>query len=128
MRHAIPVAANLTTPFARHTSLQYDGAFTYMINKGLASSSQYPYVALKSICPATLTPVSRLASFRKLPSNNPGAMVQALQNGPIAVAVTVDNSCEPGCGECCHHLPPCQMDSMRVAQAICGMPPACHHA
>ena len=58
---------------------------------GLTSANIYPYVAMKSSCPANLTPVSRLASYKALPAKNPAAMLQALKSGPIAVAVTVDN-------------------------------------
>jgi hypothetical protein len=41
-------------------------------------------------CPANVNITSKLASFTALPSNNEAALLQALQNGPIAVSVTVD--------------------------------------
>ena len=76
---------------------RYEGAFTYMINKGLTSSSQYPYVASRSTCPAGLTTVSRLASYSTVAANAQ-TMLQALKNGPIAVAVTADNNwCARSC-------------------------------
>ena len=73
-----------------------------MIKNGVTSSASYPSLAQKSTCPAGLTPVSRLASFSTLPTKNAQAMLQALKNGPIAVAVTVDNSwCASQCASVC---------------------------
>lgn len=71
---------------------RYTGSFQYMINNGLTSSSNYPYVASKDSCPPALSPVSRLASFTTLSGINADAMLEALKTGPVAVAVTVDNT------------------------------------
>jgi hypothetical protein len=35
---------------------------------------------------------SRLASYQRLPDKNERAMLEALKNGPIAVAINVDSS------------------------------------
>ncbi|KAF8059730.1 Macrodontain-1 [Scenedesmus sp. PABB004] len=69
----------------------YNGAFDYLISKGVALSSLYPYVAAQSSCPAaSLTSMSRLASYTALPSGDEAAMLEALKRGPIASAICMD--------------------------------------
>ncbi len=63
-----------------------------MKNPGLTTSSAYPYIAAKGQCPSGLTPASRLAKYWALGSKQPHNMVEALQNGLIAVYVTVDDT------------------------------------
>ncbi|PNH11978.1 Fruit bromelain, partial [Tetrabaena socialis] len=70
----------------------YDNAFTYIINTGLTTTEVYPYVAQNGTCPAPLPAfASKLQSYVPLATNDEVAMLQALANGPIAVAVCASN-------------------------------------
>jgi hypothetical protein len=69
----------------------YDQAFDFMKSPGLVDEDTYPYVASQSACPALPAAVSKLASYRLLPSNNEAGMLKALKDGPIAVAVFTDD-------------------------------------
>ncbi|WIA16017.1 hypothetical protein OEZ85_012750 [Tetradesmus obliquus] len=71
-----------------------DTAFQYMIDTGLTTSDMYPYSKSgeQGECQAGLTAVSKLASFSALPAKDEAAMLQALQNGPIAVTLSVDSN------------------------------------
>lgn len=71
----------------------YDQAFTYATNIGLASGSTYAYAAKRKTCPApSPTAASKLASYKGLNGGDEAGMLAALANGPIAVAVTVDDA------------------------------------
>uniref|UniRef100_A0A383W0W1 LysM domain-containing protein n=1 Tax=Tetradesmus obliquus TaxID=3088 RepID=A0A383W0W1_TETOB len=69
----------------------FPAAFDYIIQNGLTTSTNYPYVAQQSMCPAQLPEiVSRLSSYTQLPVNDEAAMYEALKTGPIVVGITAD--------------------------------------
>lgn len=71
----------------------FDSALDYIVRFGLASRNDYPYVARTGTCPATRPRrASQLASYTALPGGRETAMLEALKSGPIAVAITLDNS------------------------------------
>ncbi|CAN6310550.1 unnamed protein product [Urochloa humidicola] len=68
-------------------------AFTYVMNKGLASSTSYPYKAKIGTCQAAATPRVDLVmrGFETVPANDEFQLLQALTYGPVAVSIAVGN-------------------------------------
>lgn len=70
-----------------------EDALKYIVAKGLPGNSTYPYYPKYVTCPAKLPASSGwLKSYKALPGGNEGGLVAYLNNGPIAAAVTVDDS------------------------------------
>jgi hypothetical protein len=61
----------------------------WVVENGITSSSLYEYKGVQQACPAERKPVSRLESVEALPVNNEPAMLEALKDGPISVAIMV---------------------------------------
>lgn len=74
----------------------YDGALSYAKDTGLTSGASYAYESGTTgaggeclLMSRNFAIMSRLQSFTKLPTWNEPGMLNALANGPIAVAVSV---------------------------------------
>ena len=63
-------------------------AFNYTRSAGLTTEADYKYKQATSTCdPAKVVPVVRNTGYVKLPVNSYGAMMDALQKGPVAISV-----------------------------------------
>jgi len=73
-----------------------DQVFQYVItNNGICTEAAYPYTAgggQAGTCQTTCTPAVTLTSFTDVTPNNEDAMLQAIQNGPLSVAIEADQS------------------------------------
>jgi C1A family cysteine protease len=73
-----------------------DQVFQYVIsNNGICSEQAYPYTAgggQAGNCQTGCTPVVTISKFTDVAPNNEDAMVQAIQNGPLSVAIEADQS------------------------------------
>jgi C1A family cysteine protease len=71
-----------------------DQAFQYVIdNKGLSTDELYPYSATgPNTCNETVTSVVKVKSFKDVPTNSETALMAAVAQQPVAVAVEADQS------------------------------------
>jgi len=73
-----------------------DDAFQFIIdNKGICSEESYPYKAVDEKCQTTCTNVATISSFADVAfdAKNPNddtALMAALQNGPVSIAIEAD--------------------------------------
>lgn len=69
-------------------------AYDYLLRNGVVAESTYPYFAAKSTCPNGLLAnvVARISSYNQLPRNDENAMLNALQKGPLTVAMHVEDN------------------------------------
>ena len=69
-----------------------DSAFQYIINnKGLTSETAYPYSATgPNQCQSGLQSVSRISSYKDVPVNSEAALLSAIAQQPVSVAVEAD--------------------------------------
>jgi cathepsin L len=73
-----------------------DYAFDYVIsNKGIAAEEKYKYTARDGTCKKDIEkqPVSKIASYKDIPSGNEAALLTAATQQPIAIAIEADQSC-----------------------------------
>jgi len=69
-----------------------DYAFAWVIkNGGIASEDDYPYTARDGSC-KTKTSVSTISGYKDVPSRNEQALLDAVNLGPVSVAVEADKS------------------------------------
>jgi C1A family cysteine protease len=69
-----------------------DNAFQYIIsNKGICSEASYPYTASDGTC-KKCTPVATISSFKDVPTNSETALLTAIAQQPVSVAVEADQS------------------------------------
>lgn len=67
-----------------------DSAFQYILqNKGITSESNYPYRGSDGICnrEKAATPAAEITGYEDVPSNNEKALLQAVANQPVSVAI-----------------------------------------
>jgi len=71
-----------------------DYAFQYVIkNGGIAAESSYAYTARDGTCKSPLpASASKITGFKDVPAGNEGALMTALQLGPVSVAVEADKT------------------------------------
>jgi len=70
-----------------------DYAFDYVIrNKGIGSEASYQYTARDGVC-KKVDSVSTILSYKDIPSGNEGALLQASNVQPIAIAIEADQQC-----------------------------------
>eukprot|EP00227_Mantoniella_beaufortii_P019653 CAMPEP_0197590882 /NCGR_PEP_ID=MMETSP1326-20131121/12270_1 /TAXON_ID=1155430 /ORGANISM="Genus nov. species nov., Strain RCC2288" /LENGTH=324 /DNA_ID=CAMNT_0043156177 /DNA_START=58 /DNA_END=1032 /DNA_ORIENTATION=- len=72
-----------------------DNAFKYIIaNGGLCSESAYPYTAADGTCKSSsCTPVATLSSYHDVPADNADAMMAAIAQQPVSIAIEADQTC-----------------------------------
>jgi len=87
-----------------------DQAFQYIItNGGISSEAAYPYTAEDGTCMSPLPPgVTTISAFTDVTSGDETALAQAVNIGPVSVAIEADQSCfqfysggvlnDPSCG------------------------------
>jgi hypothetical protein len=69
-----------------------DDAFNWIIsNKGIGSESSYPYTARDGTC-RTVASVSTISGFQDVQQGSEAALLSALQNQPISIAIEADQS------------------------------------
>ncbi|XP_044969229.1 senescence-specific cysteine protease SAG39-like [Hordeum vulgare subsp. vulgare] len=65
-----------------------DDAFKFIIkNGGLTMESSYPYTAADGKCKAGSNSAATISGFEDVPANNEGALMKAVANQPVSVAV-----------------------------------------
>uniref|UniRef100_A0A453AE93 Peptidase C1A papain C-terminal domain-containing protein n=1 Tax=Aegilops tauschii subsp. strangulata TaxID=200361 RepID=A0A453AE93_AEGTS len=65
-----------------------DDAFKFIIkNGGLTMESNYPYIAADGKCKAGSNSAATITGFEDVPANNEGALMKAVANQPMSVAV-----------------------------------------
>ncbi|XP_048560291.1 senescence-specific cysteine protease SAG39-like [Triticum urartu] len=65
-----------------------DDAFKFIIkNGGLTMESRYPYTAADGKCKAGSNSAATITGFEDVPANNEGALMKAVANQPVSVAV-----------------------------------------
>ena len=65
-----------------------DDAFKFIIkNGGLTMESSYPYTASDGKCKAGSNSAATITGFEDVPANNEGALMKAVANQPVSVAV-----------------------------------------
>nr|POE52678.1 senescence-specific cysteine protease sag12 [Quercus suber] len=72
-----------------------DYAFEYIIqNQGLATEENYPYQAMDGTCDQQMASniVAQISSYEDVPSNNEEALLQAVANHPVSVAIEGSSS------------------------------------
>jgi len=71
-----------------------DYAFQWVItNKGIAAESDYPYTARDGSCKRGKASVSTISSFKDVDAGNEAALMPAIQQGPVAIAIEADQAC-----------------------------------
>ncbi|XP_048536350.1 senescence-specific cysteine protease SAG39-like isoform X3 [Triticum urartu] len=65
-----------------------DDAFKFIIkNDGLTTESNYPYTATDDKCKSGTNGAATIKSYEDVPTNNEGALMQAVASQPVSVAV-----------------------------------------
>jgi len=87
-----------------------DQGFQYIIsNKGITTEAAYPYTAADGTCKSSGKPVAAtLSSFVDVTTGSEAALLQAVNIGPVSIAIEADQSCfqfytggilsDPSCG------------------------------
>lgn len=72
-----------------------DNAFQYIIdNKGICSESAYPYTGVTGTCQSSkCQSAATISGFTDVPANNNNALVAAVAQQPVSVAIEADQSC-----------------------------------
>jgi C1A family cysteine protease len=72
-----------------------DYAFEYIIaNKGICSEASYAYKAVQGTCQSSKkTNVAHISSYTDVTASSLSAMMEAIQVGPVSVAVEADQAC-----------------------------------
>lgn len=70
-----------------------DNAFEWIIgHKGIAAESAYPYKAVDGKCNTKAVSVSKISAYTDVSSGDEDALLSAVNNAPIAVAIEADQS------------------------------------
>jgi C1A family cysteine protease len=70
-----------------------DQAFQYVVSSGLTTDAAYPYTATgPNTCKNTSRPVVTLSGFKDVPQNSEVALMTAVVQQPVSVAVEADQS------------------------------------
>jgi len=91
-----------------------DNAFQYVIdNKGICTEASYPYKGVDGTCATTCNKVVTISSFTDVMTMNETAILLAVVNQPVSIAVEADQSywqnyqggivSDPGCGTALDH-------------------------
>lgn len=67
-----------------------DNAFRYIIkNQGLSTEEKYPYETMQGTCDRGKESIyaAQISAFEDVPSNNEKALLQAVANQPISIAI-----------------------------------------
>jgi len=86
-----------------------DQGFQYIIsNGGITTEDAYPYTATQGTCQTNVTVAATLSSFVDVTSGSETALMQAVNLGPVSVAIEADQQCfqfysggvlsDPSCG------------------------------
>jgi len=68
-----------------------DYAFQFVItNNGLCQESAYPYAGAQGVCKTSCTKVSPISSFKDVPQHSETALLAAVAQQPVAVAIEAD--------------------------------------
>jgi len=71
-----------------------DQAFQYIIsNNGICSEASYPYTAAQGTCQTTCTSVATISSFVDVTAGDENALMNAVNIGPVSVAIEADQEC-----------------------------------
>jgi len=72
-----------------------DNAFKYIIaNGGLCSEADYPYTASDGTCKSSsCKPVATISSYHDVPADNANAMMAAIAQQPVSIAIEADQMC-----------------------------------
>jgi len=68
-----------------------DGAFEYIINNGICTEKEYPYVASDNEC-QKCDPVLYISDYKDVVSNNETSLLYAVSLQPVSVAIEADTS------------------------------------
>jgi len=68
-----------------------DYAFEYIVDNGIASESNYPYTAVSGSC-RQVTPTAHIRGFKNVPSGSDIALMSAIAQQPVSVAVDASQS------------------------------------
>jgi KDEL-tailed cysteine endopeptidase len=70
-----------------------DYGFKYVINnKGLTTEAAYPYTAMDGTCKKGLKSAATISSFTDVPANSQLALMNAIVQQPVSVAVEADQN------------------------------------
>jgi len=70
-----------------------DYAFEWVIkNGGIAAEGDYKYTARDGTCQTGKTSVSKISSYKDVPSKNEAELMKAVNLGPVSIAVEADKS------------------------------------
>jgi C1A family cysteine protease len=69
-----------------------DHAFQYVVSSGLVTDAEYPYTATDGPCMNSSRPVVSLSGFNDVPTNSEVALMTAVVQQPVSVAVEADQS------------------------------------
>jgi len=68
-----------------------DQAFQYIItNKGITDEASYPYKAQDGTCKKDVTAVATITGFQDVTSGDENALMQAVNIGPVSIAIEAD--------------------------------------
>jgi C1A family cysteine protease len=68
-----------------------DDAFQFIINnKGICLEADYPYTAAQGTCQTTCKTAATISSFKDVTAGDETALLEALQIGPVSVAIEAD--------------------------------------
>jgi len=71
-----------------------DYAFSWVIkNKGICAQTDYPYTARDGSCKKGKTSVSTISSFKDVTEGDEDALMEALKQQPVAIAIEADQAC-----------------------------------
>lgn len=91
-----------------------DYGFQFIINNnGICTEDAYPYQAVQNACVTTCTPAVTITGFTDVPTNSEQALMTAVAQQPVSVAVEADQSVfqfyssgvmtDPSCGTALDH-------------------------
>jgi C1A family cysteine protease len=70
-----------------------DQAFQYVVSSGLVTDAEYPYTATgPNACQNSSRPVVTLSGFKDVPQNSEVALMTAVVQQPVSVAVEADQN------------------------------------
>jgi C1A family cysteine protease len=70
-----------------------DYGFQYVINnKGLTTEATYPYTATDGTCKTKVKSAATISSFKDVPTNSQSALMNAIVQQPVSVAVEADQN------------------------------------
>jgi cathepsin L len=86
-----------------------DQGFQYIItNKGITTEAAYPYTAADGTCKTGKPVAATLTTFHDVTTGSEAALLQAVNIGPVSIAIEADQSCfqfysggilsDPSCG------------------------------